>query len=278
MVVRAVLVEWKTVPLAGYRWFVMALIMLAYASSYAATFTETWDDGNGLSRWTVETCPPISDHFAIVTDPTKPGNKVLRVYNDLSPCRGGLRTAGTPRARHELRRPNPRIIPYGQDFWARLRIYVPPNWPTGALPVPFMTIQQVILADGATHGTDYKLRIERNNHWGFEGLSTQGMHGGRKDLGPIVPGRWVEWVIHLKRSYESDGVLQVWKDSQLVWDKRGRTTWTERREHNTAWWKFGMYASAGTVDRAYVLFFDDIQLSSEPRAPDSGTPPPRKHP
>jgi hypothetical protein len=240
-------------------------------------FRETWDDNNGFTGWHLETCEPISQHFAIVDDATQQGNKVLRVASELRPCAGGLSTHGEPRSRHEIGRDPVRIVPYGEDFWSVKRVYVAPNWPKSDLPTPFLTVEQVILADGATHGTDYKLMIMRNNRWSFEGLSTSGMYGGKIDLGPVVPGKWVEWKIRLKRSYGSDGVLQVWQNGKLVWDKKGRTTWTDRKDKNVAWWKLGLYAVASTTTYpAIELRIDDIAVAGkDPSTTDPRPPAPQ---
>jgi hypothetical protein len=253
-------------PMNGYGWFVMALILLAYASSPAATFTETWDDGNGFSRWTFEArCTPYT--FTVVPDPTHASNRVARVENRLTRCGTA---GGKPVARNELKLANTEFsVPYGQDFWWKQRVYIPLDWPSGPLPVGWLTVMQII---GGTSGLgwdpDFKLAIYKDQTWKFFGP-------GGGTLGPIARGAWTEFVIHHRRSTGLDGVTEVWMNGRQVVNYRGKTTFAEIPR---AAWKFGMYASESTGDRAYVLYFDDIQVSSEPLAPGPGAPPPRTSP
>ena len=58
------------------------------------------------------------------------------------------------------------------------------------------------------------------------------------ELGIYETGKWVDWVFHMKWSYESDGVLEVWKDGELVVNKQGANCYNDRVG---PYFKMGMY-------------------------------------
>ncbi len=263
-VVRALPVAWKNMPIHRYGWLVIAVMMLVHASSNAATFTETWEDGSGFSGWLFrERCEPYN--FAIVLDPTRPGNRVVRVENRLKPC---STARGHAVARTELQLADTSLqVPYKQDFWWKQRVYIPPDFPP--IAVQWLTVMQVIPGSRASGwDPDFKLVMYRDNTWRWFGP-------GGGSFGPIARGAWTEFVIHYKRSTGNDGVAEVWMNGKPVVNYRGKTTLADIPR---AAWKFGMYASESPVDRAYVLYFDDLQVSNEPLAPGPKVPPPRTHP
>jgi hypothetical protein len=79
--------------------------------------------------------------------------------------------------------------------------------------------------------------------------------GGSKevhDLGPLVRGRWIDWVVHIKFSARQDRALvEVWRDGALVARKRGwqpsfrgeraGSEGATLRKGRTSYLKFGIY-------------------------------------
>jgi hypothetical protein len=37
----------------------------------------------------------------------------------------------------------------------------------------------------------------------------------------IKPGSWVSWVVHAKWSPDENGLLEIWKDGKIVFDRKG---------------------------------------------------------
>uniref|UniRef100_B8HQ90 Polysaccharide lyase n=1 Tax=Cyanothece sp. (strain PCC 7425 / ATCC 29141) TaxID=395961 RepID=B8HQ90_CYAP4 len=58
------------------------------------------------------------------------------------------------------------------------------------------------------------------------------------DLGSYAKGRWTDWVIHVKWSHRSDGLLEVWRDGQLVARRVGPNTYNDARG---PYFKAGIY-------------------------------------
>jgi len=65
-------------------------------------------------------------------------------------------------------------------------------------------------------------------------------YGGTQnyDLGRYRKGVWTDWVIHILWSYESNGLLRVWKDGEIVIDQKGPNAFND--EHGP-FFKMGLY-------------------------------------
>jgi hypothetical protein len=74
---------------------------------------------------------------------------------------------GEAGARNEVFRPDQSLRSrYREDFWWKLRLFIPHDWPPGDLPVSFITVMQII--GGTTQlgwDPDFKLRIDCDNTW-----------------------------------------------------------------------------------------------------------------
>jgi hypothetical protein len=253
-------------PMNRYEWSVIALITLVYALANAATFTETWDGGSGWRGGRFEEqCEPYN--FAIVADPTDRHNQVVRVENRLQRC-GSARGHGA--ARTELRLADRHLgVQYQQDFWWKARVYIPLDWPSGDLPVSWLTVMQINVGNRELGwDPDFKLVIYKDQTWRFLGP-------GGGTFAPIARGAWTEFVIHHRRSTGRDGVTEVWMNGKQVVTYRGKTTFAAIER---GVWRFGIYATVSNTPRPYVLYFDDLQISSKPLAPGAGTSPRRTHP
>jgi len=82
------------------------------------------------------------------------------------------------------------------------------------------------------------------------------------DLGPHERGRWTDWVFHIMWSYEDDGILQVWKNGELVVDRVGPNAFNDAQG---PYLKFGIYKgwkdpeTVGEVD-SRLLFHDELRI------------------
>ncbi|MFO7278088.1 MAG: polysaccharide lyase [Pseudomonadota bacterium] len=83
-------------------------------------------------------------------------------------------------------------------------------------------------------------------------------------LGSYATGKWTDWVFRVKWSHKSDGLLQVWKDGQLVIDHKGPVGFNDR---NGPYLKLGIYKGwkdrtnpAGVVSER-VLYHDEVRIA-----------------
>ena len=58
------------------------------------------------------------------------------------------------------------------------------------------------------------------------------------ELGAYEKEKWVDWVFHIKWSYESDGILEVWKDGELVISRVGPNCYNDKIGH---YFQMGIY-------------------------------------
>jgi len=95
-------------------------------------------------------------------------------------------------------------------------------------------------------------------------------------------GRWTDWVFHVIWSYESDGLLQVWRDGSLVVDRTGPNCSNDQVGPHPA---FGVYKwpwrdSGAEANTDWRLFYHDefrigdYRASYSDVAPGDGAPAP----
>jgi hypothetical protein len=109
----------------------------------------------------------------------------------------------------------------GREYWYSFRMMLPSDWATqnGESQTLFQAHQK----SGCT--PPLALRVE-GDQWRLKSRSTADKACNTNDsrtysLGRIETGRWVDWAIRVKWSYEADGVLQVWKNGTRVVSQRG---------------------------------------------------------
>jgi len=96
------------------------------------------------------------------------------------------------------------------------------------------------------------------------------------DLGPWATDEWTDWVFHIKWSYSSDGILQVWKNGINVIDYRGPNTYND----NTGpYLKMGVYKGWGDrnapidIVTERTLWHDEIRIAGAAGSYDMVAPP-----
>lgn len=97
--------------------------------------------------------------------------------------------------------------------------------------------------------------------------SGQREYGGTKnyDFGPYGTGVWTDWVFHVKWSYQSDGLLEVWRDGRKVVTQKGPNTFNDK---GGPYFKMGMYKGwqdperPGDAVTRRVLYHDEYRMGS----------------
>jgi hypothetical protein len=89
-----------------------------------------------------------------------------------------------------------------------------------------------------------------------------------KDLGGYKTGGWTDWVFHIKWSWESDGLLEVWKNGEKVIHYTGPNAYNDR---NGVYFKTGIYKwvwnmtpekdQSPTTKR--VMYVDEVRVGKE---------------
>jgi hypothetical protein len=107
--------------------------------------------------------------------------------------------------------------------------------------------------------------------------SPPGPGWGRATLwkAPLDRGRWTDWVIHTRWSYTADGLLEVWKNGQLVVAKQGPNTYNDS---HSLYFMVGIYkwpwmeTGLGWTQTKRVLYVDEIRMVAGPGSYDLVAP------
>lgn len=165
-------------------------------------------------------------------------------------------------------------VPMGSERWYKVSIYVPTDFKattggyvitqfhdkndsgeTPKLPALFLGTDGKTLGLGNRWDTN---KITKDNH---------NVSGKDWDLGPLPKGRWIDFVYHVKWSYQSDGVLEVFMDGKRVANKTGPNYYNDQVGPNI---KIGLYASGiRSSPEEYnftqqVLYFDSVEIADAP--------------
>lgn len=156
---------------------------------------------------------------------------------------------------------------FRQDTWYGFSVYLPPGfqpdsqWEVVAqwhdIPDPGEDYRNPILAIWTTNG-----KWSISNLWddkAFTPKSTTGNgwdYGGKwnYDLGAYETGKWTDWVVRVRWSYGTDGILQMWKDGVLVVDQQNKPN--AFNDQKSPYFKMGMYkgwsSTPGPITRREV--------------------------
>ncbi|MFD0894357.1 polysaccharide lyase [Luteolibacter ambystomatis] len=66
---------------------------------------------------------------------------------------------------------------------------------------------------------------------------------------PIQPGTWVSWVLHAKWSPKEDGLIRIWKDGKVVYEKTGPNVYGDIGVEYTPYLKSGIYHPEWHLDK-----------------------------
>jgi hypothetical protein len=88
------------------------------------------------------------------------------------------------------------------------------------------------------------------------------------DLGVFEKDTWRAYVMHVKHSAGSDGLVELWRDGVKIVNRTGANMYAVTGDYHNPKWKMGIYKSdwngTGTTQTTMrVLHFDDIKLGNE---------------
>lgn len=78
------------------------------------------------------------------------------------------------------------------------------------------------------------------------------------DLGPMTQGQWMHYDFHIRWSYRSDGLVEVFRDGQPVFTRSGPNTYNDESGN---YWKAGIYNGNRSLSGEYVIYHDDVRQS-----------------
>lgn len=146
-------------------------------------------------------------------------------------------------------------LPHEEGFherWYAARILVPDEWVFDPLKAQDIVLQWHGIP-GNWRPTYPNLSIAISNDGWFIKQSFGSPQAGptrrsERLKEPVQRGAWVSWIIHAKWSPKDDGILQIWKDGQLVFDHAGPNVYGTVGVDYTPYLKTGIYRPEWHLD------------------------------
>jgi len=265
-----------------------AFLLLPAASQATVIFSVDYENSSfgPVTTCSGGTCPSgfpsmgLVSSRTIVASPVRGGSGAVKVQLRATDFYNGCYIYGAWRpttcTRAEFEKINFEAA-YGLTRWYGISMYVDPSYtdtttdPNGTVVMQLHGLPDACDIDKSPH---FLIAITYNMRWRIRNQSdanpcTADIRVGRIDFdaGPVTKGVWVDWVIYAQWSYNSDGVLKVWKDGQLVVDRNGYANAYNDTEYpeNIKW---GSYKSWWTVQSpntgdVLMLYFDSIKVGDE---------------
>ncbi len=201
----------------------------------------------------------------IVNSPRRGGQRAVRVElgtDDPEPI-----VVKGPRAELVL----PRESVTGDTRWYGFSLFVPSSYVEAS--------QEVILAQWQSNGDSTERskspRLDltvRGSRWVINSRSDPNLISTFQSIkrvefpaGEIEKGEWTDWVVLAKWSYNSDGILKVWKNGQLIVSYAGPNTYNDL---DPFYFKFGIYKWPWrdlSVERLadIIIYCDQVKVGNE---------------
>lgn len=147
-------------------------------------------------------------------------------------------------------------LPHEPGFherWYGERILVPKEWVFDPVRAADIVMQwHAIPGNGKPTNPNLEISV-LNTNWHVRqtfGDPPDNKKGWQANVGgPVRPGEWVSWVVHAKWSPGDDGLIQIWKDGQLVVERKGMNVYSTIGVDYTPYFKTGIYRPAWHLDK-----------------------------
>jgi hypothetical protein len=247
---------------------VLLLAALALAAAAPAPFRGDFESGD-LAGWTPEL--PAAEAARVVTSPVRAGRYAARIAwdRDQPIVNNGLRS--------EITRQGAGSVREDPDRWFAFSLLFPADWEVDRMSQD--VVVQWHQSPDRELGEAWRSpplalcvlgdRMHLEARWDARAVTpAEGPQGKAVvGLGPLVRGRWVDWVVHVRWSFGPDGLVEVWRDGVSMASRRGPVGYDDRRQ---TYFKTGIYKWVGgpaarktTVARR-TLFVDEV-LWEKPR-------------
>ena len=132
-----------------------------------------------------------------------------------------------------------------QERWYGERLLIPADWVPDATRGHDLVMQwHAIPGNGKPTNPNLEISVGGTNWFVRQTYGEPPDHkrGGTTMLpDPVRPGAWVRWVIHARWSPRADGLIQIWQDDRLVFEREGTNVYTNLGVDYTPYLKTGLY-------------------------------------
>lgn len=156
------------------------------------------------------------------------------------------------------------------DYWAGFSTYIPSDIDMSKMVLDRDTFAFVMAQWGVWENNpsvpDFALRMGRKNGEDKFFLTYEPLPESKTLYlwdSPLIQGKWVDWVVHIKWAKNDSGVFEVWQNGEKVFNKTGfQSTDGDGSDVKS---KIGLYYSTwGKRQREYdevKIYFDDYTIA-----------------
>jgi hypothetical protein len=261
-------------PVAGAKYVLLVIAVLVAPCELVAAgearnvtaplvFSAGFESGGiDTSDWIISGNSP-----AVTTEVARAGRSSMKSTLDRYNSRVAFRTEVVP----DIASPK-----LGEEYWYGFSIYLPkdyvadPVWEVVAqwhdTPDAGEEWRNAILAFYTDNGRWSIANIWDDNPITQKDSNGKFLYGGkhRYELGPYEVDQWTDWVVRVKWSYRSDGILQIWKNGKLVVDQQNKPNCFN--DSKMPYPKIGIYkgwkdpTQVGNITKR-VLFHDEFRIA-----------------
>ena len=217
-------------------------------------------EGNSLSQFGGKEA--LSHEIRVVTSPVRSGRHAARIeVNEDEYGEGG----GKWRA--ELTNGKAGGANQERERWFGFSTYLPNDWKNDSKTDIIFQIHEKPDDCEDWRSPPLYLRVSGDkmqwqSRWDSKKCSNGNTPEGTAQIvsRPIVKGRWVDWVAHVKWSYGSDGLVEIWQDGTKIATRNGPNAYNDDRE---MYLKVGNYKLAwgdGLTQR--VHYVDEVRMGN----------------
>ena len=256
----------------NFNWFDfvnIAPVVVAAPAPVASTgsnllLQSTFESDTDFSKWHKEICRASALVISREVTPRK-GNGVARFEFAKSDV-----TNYNNYVRAEIRQPSQTEA----ERWFGFSNYLPADFVTDPLAEKIAQWHEVPDFDKGENwrSPPISFGIENGRYyvqilWAAAAVNTNStVDGNRKvDLGPVDKAQWNDWVFHIKFSYQSDGILEIYKNKTKVFSLYGPNSFNDR---TFPYFKIGIYKwgwngwASYSPESKRVLYYDEVKIGN----------------
>lgn len=229
------------------------------------TLYSAFESTTDFAKWSEEICRPSALTISSAV-PARKGNSSARfefAKSDVTTYNGYIRA--------EIHQDSP---PEAEN-WYGFSMYLPTDFVSDPMAEKFAQWHEIPDWDlGETwRSPPISLGIQNDRYnlqvlWAAAPVNTNNTKDGEKDidLGPVTDkGKWADWVVHIKFSYKSDGILEIWKNKVKIYSLYGPNSFNDE---NFPYFKLGIYKwgwngwASYSPESKRVLYMDEVRIGN----------------
>ena len=252
---------WAGPPHRGSRagWLLLALCLAAANAGAAVLFQGDFESGTPYP-FTTEAWH--TDSVVIVKAPARSGTHAAKFtlsYDD--PIVNGGKRAEVVKAHDAM----------NADFWYGFSLFVPDDWIRESWPEIIAQWHDVADPGERSRSPPLSLMIEGNTfrlevRWDPVAIMTTNVVSPKGGVvtfwrGGLETGRWIDWVFHVRWSWQADGFIDAWMNGAQIVQRAGPDAYNDQ---SGPYFKMGLYkwlwnAGQYQVAKQRILYFDEFR-------------------